>query len=109
MSSRSRIEWPEATWNPTTGCDRISAGCDNCYALTLARRLKAIGSAKSVPYQWRVHVMFVNSMSDLFHARVSDWFIQNVFAVMAETRAAPNQVPSGPGGWCAYPLGCLGL
>jgi|GEM_PF-2004641 len=46
MSTRSRIEWTEVTWNPTTGCDRISAGCDHCYALTLARRLKAMGSAK---------------------------------------------------------------
>jgi hypothetical protein len=46
MSGRSRIEWTEVTWNPTTGCDRISAGCDHCYALTLAKRLKGTGSAK---------------------------------------------------------------
>jgi protein gp37 len=46
MSTRSTIEWTETTWNPTTGCDRISPGCDNCYALTLAKRLKAMGSAK---------------------------------------------------------------
>ena len=46
MSTGTSIEWTEATWNPTTGCDRISAGCDNCYALTLAKRLKAMGSAK---------------------------------------------------------------
>jgi protein gp37 len=46
MSTRTSIEWTEVTWNPTTGCDRISAGCDNCYALTLAKRLKAMGSAK---------------------------------------------------------------
>ena len=46
MADNSTIEWTEATWNPTTGCDRISAGCDNCYALTLAKRLKAMGSAK---------------------------------------------------------------
>lgn len=46
MADRSAIEWTEATWNPTTGCDRVSAGCDNCYALTLAKRLKAMGSAK---------------------------------------------------------------
>lgn len=44
MSDRSRIEWTEATWNPVTGCDRVSAGCDNCYALTLAKRLKAMGA-----------------------------------------------------------------
>lgn len=46
MANKSAIEWTEATWNPTTGCDRISAGCDNCYALTLAKRLKAMGNAK---------------------------------------------------------------
>src|SRR5947208_15608904 len=46
MSTRTSIEWTEVTWNPTTGCDRISAGCDNCYALTMAKRLKAMGSAK---------------------------------------------------------------
>ena len=46
MADRSAIEWTEATWNPATGCDRVSAGCDNCYALTLAKRLKAMGSAK---------------------------------------------------------------
>ncbi|MFF4020753.1 DUF5131 family protein [Streptomyces sp. NPDC001843] len=46
MSDRSVIEWTEATWNPTTGCDRVSPGCDNCYALTLAKRLKAMGAEK---------------------------------------------------------------
>ena len=46
MSDHSSIEWTETTWNPTTGCDRISPGCDNCYVLTLAMRLKAMGSAK---------------------------------------------------------------
>jgi protein gp37 len=46
MSDRSAIEWTETTWNPTTGCDRISAGCDHCYALTLSKRLKAMGSVK---------------------------------------------------------------
>ena len=46
MSANSHIEWTEATWNPTTGCDRISTGCDNCYAMTLAKRLKAMGSSK---------------------------------------------------------------
>ena len=109
MSSRSRIEWTETTWNPTTGCDRISAGCDHCYALTLARRLKAMGSAKyqadgdprtsgpgfaitahpdalAAPHRWREpRLVFVNSMSDLFHARVPTEFIREVFAVMAAT------------------------
>ena len=46
MAAGTSIEWTEVTWNPTTGCDRISAGCDNCYALTLAKRLKAMGQAK---------------------------------------------------------------
>jgi protein gp37 len=116
MSSRSRIEWTETTWNPTTGCDRISAGCDNCYALTLAKRLKAMGSAKyqndgdlrtsgpgfgvttherelAAPYRWRdPRLVFVNSMSDLFHARVPDRFIHDVFAVMDETPRHTYQV-----------------
>lgn len=109
MADHSSIEWTEATWNPTTGCDRISAGCDNCYALALAKRLKAMGSAKyqadgdprtsgpgfavmaheadlALPYRWREpRVVFVNSMSDLFHARVPVDFVQRVFEVMAAT------------------------
>ncbi|MGL5824698.1 MAG: DUF5131 family protein [Nocardioides sp.] len=111
MSDKSAIEWTEATWNPTTGCDRVSAGCDNCYALTLARRLKAMGNPKyrndgdprtsgpgfdvtvhpdalQIPYSWkRPRVVFVDSMSDLFHARVPLDFIQQVFDVM---RATPH-------------------
>lgn len=109
MSDHSRIEWTETTWNPTTGCDRVSAGCDNCYALTLANRLKAMGSpryqldgdprtsgpgfgvaehldALGLPFSWRQpRLVFVNSMSDLFHARVSLEFIRRVFAVMEAT------------------------
>jgi protein gp37 len=107
VSTGSAIEWTEATWNPTTGCDRISPGCDNCYALTLAKRLKAMGSAKyqndgdprtsgpgfgvtvhedalSEPLRWRKpRRVFVNSMSDVAHARVSDEAVSRVFAVMA--------------------------
>lgn len=109
MADKSSIEWTEATWNPTTGCDRITSGCDNCYALTLAKRLKAMGNPKyqvdgdprtsgpgfgvqvhedalDVPKQWAApRVVFVNSMSDLFHARVPDEFVRRVFDVMAET------------------------
>jgi protein gp37 len=109
MADKSAIEWTEATWNPTTGCDRISSGCDNCYALTLAKRLKAMGNPKyqtdgdsrtsgpgfgvavhpealEIPRHWRrPRVVFVNSMSDLFHARVPSEFIQQVFEVMAAT------------------------
>lgn len=109
MAAGSGIEWTEATWNPTTGCDRISPGCDNCYALTLAKRLKAMGNSKyqmdgdprtsgpgfaitehpfalDIPRRWSSpRLVFVNSMSDLFHARVSTSFIQDVFRVMKET------------------------
>src|SRR3984957_17305753 len=116
MSTRTGIEWTEATWNPTTGCDRISAGCDNCYALTLAKRLKAMGnpkyqldgdprtsgpgfglaihpSALDLPRTWRQpRTIFVNSMSDLFHARVPDDFIRQVFEVMASTPRHTYQV-----------------
>jgi protein gp37 len=116
MGDRSAIEWTEATWNPVTGCDRVSPGCDHCYALTLAARLKAMGSPKyqedgdprtsgpgfgvtlhpdelAVPRRWRRprHV-FVNSMSDLFHPRVPVGFIADVFAVMAETPQHTYQV-----------------
>lgn len=109
MADRSKIEWTETTWNPTTGCDRISPGCDNCYALTLAKRLKAMGSAKyqtdgdprtsgpgfgvavhvsalALPFRWRdPRLVFVNSMSDLFHAKIPLEFIRRVFDVMAAT------------------------
>ena len=109
MGDRSAIEWTEATWNPTTGCDQVSKGCDNCYALTLSRRLKAMGVAKyqndgnertsgpgfaltchpsalDQPKQWKSpRVVFVNSMSDLFHKDVPIGFIRDVFDVMRET------------------------
>lgn len=109
MADRSAIEWTGATWNPTTGCDRISSGCDNCYALSLSKRLKAMGSAKyqtdgdprtsgpgfgvavhesalDIPRHWRdPRIVFVNSMSDLFHARVPLEYVQQVFTVMRET------------------------
>jgi protein gp37 len=110
------IEWTEETWNPTTGCDRISPGCDNCYALTLAKRLKGMGSAKyqtdgdprtsgpgfgvaqhpatlTEPLRWKTpRTVFVNSMSDLFHARVPREFVAQVFAVMAATPRHTYQV-----------------
>lgn len=109
MALGSAIEWTEATWNPTTGCDRVSVGCDNCYALTLSRRLKAMGAQKyqadgdprtsgpgfgiavhpdalDLPRSWRSpRVVFVNSMSDLFHARVPIGFVRDVFEVIADT------------------------
>ena len=105
----SKIEWTGRTWNPSTGCDRISPGCDNCYALGMAKRLKAMGQAKyqndgdprtSGPgFGLTVHpsaldiplgvrkptTWFVNSMSDLLHARVPVNFIGGVWNVMALT------------------------
>jgi len=116
MSSRTKIEWTESTWNPTTGCDRTSPGCDNCYALTLAKRLKAMGNPRyqhdgntrtsgpgfglqchedllDVPNRWRApRTVFVNSMSDLFHPEVPLSFIQRVFAVMEDTPRHTYQV-----------------
>jgi len=93
----SSIEWTELTWNPTTGCDKLSAGCKHCYAEIMSRRLQAMGVTKyaqgfklrtheealAIPYQWTKPAMvFVNSMSDLFHKEVPLEFIQNVFRVM---------------------------
>lgn len=114
--AKSQIEWTEVTWNPVTGCDRVSTGCDHCYALTLAKRLKAMGAAKyqadgdprtsgpgfgltlhpqvlREPYRWRGRqVVFVNSMSDLFHAKVPLPFVRDVFAVIADTPQHTYQV-----------------
>jgi protein gp37 len=97
--ARSSIEWTEATWNPVTGCSKISSGCENCYAERMARRLKAMGQPKyrkgfevafhqnalSMPLGWRKpRMVFVNSMSDLFHEKVPDEFILEVFGIMRE-------------------------
>ncbi|MCS7078239.1 MAG: phage Gp37/Gp68 family protein [Bacteroidia bacterium] len=96
---QSSIEWTEMTWNPTTGCDKISAGCKNCYAEIMAKRLKAMGDKKyqngfqltlheselEKPYLWKKpRMIFVNSMSDLFHKDIPIEFIQKVFKVMNE-------------------------
>ena len=119
----TKIEWtqsddgsPGKTWNPTTGCDRISPGCDACYALTMAKRLKAMGQTKyqtdgkpptsgpgfglalhpgslGEPFRWKApQRVFVNSMSDLFHARVPADFIEQVWAVMAMTPQHTYQI-----------------
>lgn len=109
MADNSAIEWTDATWNPVTGCSRTSPGCDNCYALTLASRLKAMGNPRyqldgdlpnsgpgfglqlhydllDVPRRWkRQRTIFVNSMSDLFQPGVPFDFIADVFRVMNET------------------------
>ncbi len=110
------IQWTNEVWNPTTGCDRVSAGCDNCYALKMAKRLKGMGQAKyqtdgdprtsgpgfglavhpdslETPLHWRNPLMiFVNSMSDLFHPKVPTAFIGAVFDVMAQTPQHTYQI-----------------
>lgn len=95
--AKSNIEWTEATWNPVTGCTKISPGCTNCYAERLAHRLQAMGQRNyanafrltlqphmlELPLKWRTpQVIFVNSMSDLFHKDVPEHYIQSVFDVM---------------------------
>lgn len=97
--AQSSIEWTEMTWNPTTGCDKVTAGCKFCYAEVMSRRLQAMGVEKykdnfevrthedalAIPYTWKsAKVVFVNSMSDLFHKDVPVAFIKKVFKVMNE-------------------------
>ena len=97
MAQRSSIEWTESTWNPVTGCDRISHGCDQCYAERMAFRLQAMGSKRyqnafdltvhhdllEVPLRWKEpRTIFVNSMSDLFHEQVPGVVIRKIFATM---------------------------
>ena len=98
MGVKSSIEWTESTWNPVTGCTKISPGCDNCYAERLALRLQAMGQPNyangfrltvqermlELPLRWRMpQTIFVNSMSDLFHRDVPTDYIHRVFDVMA--------------------------
>lgn len=118
MATNSRIEWTEATWNPVSGCNIISPGCTNCYAMRLAARLDAMGQEKysditrrsgkrtiwngrvkldlkslSIPHKWKQgKLIFVNSMSDLFHEDVPLNFIRSVFATMNETPHHTYQV-----------------
>lgn len=97
----SRIEWTESTWNPVTGCTKISAGCAHCYAERMAKRLLAMGQpnyrngfevtchpqALEMPLRWKKSKMiFVNSMSDLFHKKVPIRFIEEIFFTMNEAR-----------------------
>jgi protein gp37 len=97
MAQRSGIEWTESTWNPVTGCSKISPGCKHCYAERMAARLQAMGSNRyrngfkvtlqedlvELPLEWRQpRVIFVNSMSDLFHKNVPSDFIVKVFDTM---------------------------
>jgi protein gp37 len=99
MAANSKIEWTECTWNPVTGCTRISMGCLNCYAERMTRRLQAMGQPNyrngfkltlhphmlELPLRWRrPRMIFVNSMSDLFHEDVPLDFIEQVFSVMQQ-------------------------
>lgn len=99
MGDKSAIEWTDATWNPVTGCSKVSPGCKNCYAERLAARLEAMGNPRyrngfevtlhpdqlSLPLRWKgPRKIFVNSMSDLFHEAIPDDFIKQVFDVMAK-------------------------
>jgi protein gp37 len=95
MADKSSIEWTDATWNPVTGCTKVSPGCDHCYAERIVERFKGKGAFEVVvrseeklyaPLKWRKpRRVFVNSMSDLFHDDVPDSFIARVFSVMART------------------------
>lgn len=105
--AKSTIEWTESTWNPITGCTKISAGCKNCYASILAKRLQAMGQKKyqngfvptmhpdtlDDPFKWKNgKLVFVNSMSDSFHKEFPLTFIQQMFSVMNETPRHTYQV-----------------
>jgi len=105
--AKSSIEWTEVTWNPTTGCDKISEGCRFCYAEIMSRRLQAMGQPKyqncfeltlhsdtlRIPYTWKKpRIVFVNSMSDLFHKNIPLTYIQEVFRVMKDNRMHTFQV-----------------
>ena len=104
MATPSTIEWTDMTWNPVTGCTKVSQGCKHCYAERMAQRLQAMGNARyqqgfavtlhedliEEPFKWgRPRLVFVNSMSDLFHEEVPFAFIQRVFDTM---RQAPQHV-----------------
>lgn len=116
--AETQIEWTDATWNPVAGCTIVSAGCTNCYAMAMAKRLEAMRvdkyagltrssgsrtiwngvvkedqSALGIPLKWRkARKIFVNSMSDLFHEQVSDDFILSVWQVMRETPRHSYQI-----------------
>lgn len=107
MSLGSTIEWTESTWNPVTGCSKVSTGCRHCYAERMAHRLQAMGvsqyangfeialqrKALELPLTWkRPQIIFVNSMSDLFHKDVPRSYIQEVFAVMRKAHWHTFQV-----------------
>ena len=99
--AETKIEWTDSTWNPVTGCSKISAGCKNCYAERMALRLRAMGQQNyangfevtcqphqlDLPLKWKKPKMiFVNSMSDLFHEEIPTEYIQSVFGIMNRAR-----------------------
>ena len=101
--ARSNIEWTDSTWNPVTGCTKISPGCKNCYAERMAKRLQAMGQpnykdgfrvslhehALALPLKWKKpQTIFVNSMSDVFHEDVPESFIRRIFDTMAKAPLA---------------------
>lgn len=105
--SYSKIEWTEATWNPSVGCNKITAGCKNCYAEVMARRLQAMGAPGyedgfefkiiperlSVPFRYRKpKTFFVNSMSDLFHERMPFSYLDSVFETIQKTPQHTYQI-----------------
>ena len=107
MATASKIEWTETTWNPVTGCTKVSHGCKRCYAERMSSRLQAMGMAKyrngfavtvhpailDQPLRWRKpRLVFVNSMSDLFHKNVPTEFVESVFDVMNEASRHTFQV-----------------
>jgi protein gp37 len=107
MGIDSKIEWTESTWNPVTGCTKISSGCLNCYAERMARRLKAMGQPNyrngfkvtchrhtlDMPLRWKsAQMVFVNSMSDLFHKDVPDDFILDIFSTMRQAQQHQYQI-----------------
>jgi protein gp37 len=107
MAQNTKIEWSEFSWNPVTGCSKISPGCKNCYAKRMSGRLQAMGQKNYRngfevtthehmlvrPFEWRKpRMIFVNSMSDLFHSAVPEKFIRAVFNVMQNNRRHNFQV-----------------
>lgn len=107
MASTSSIEWTETTWNPVTGCSKISPGCKHCYAERMAKRLAAMRQPRyangfrvtlqddivDLPLRWKKpRLVFVNSMSDMFHTDVPDGFIARCFEVMNEARQHTFQI-----------------
>src|SRR5258707_13728479 len=107
MSAKSAIEWTDATWNPVRGCTKISPGCKHCYAETFAERfrgvpghpyeqgfdLRLVPSKLNEPFKWATpRMVFVNSMSDLFHTDVPDDYIESVAKVMTRPNWHPYQV-----------------